>query len=175
MITKVVILIYRLIYDFRVYYFHGGTNMASQAANTAAQNSVAERRLRPIYDWLDNGNNKKALQEADKVLKKQPGFQCCKILKSLALLRLGRENEAQPILDSVLSEGPTDDGTLQAMTIAFRELQQPEKICVMYENATNREQSEELLSHLFMSYVRMGYYKKQQVRNIYHTNIAFSV
>ncbi len=29
--------------------------------------SVSERRLRPIYDWLDNGNNKKALQEADKV------------------------------------------------------------------------------------------------------------
>ena len=153
-------------YDFRTYHFHRGTIMASHAATAAAQNSVAERRLRPIYDWLDNGNNKKALQEADKVLKKQPGFQCCKILKSLALLRLGRENEAQPILDCVLSEGPTDDGTLQAMTIAFRELQQPEKICAMYENATNREQTEELLSHLFMSYVRMGYYKKQQVKSI---------
>ena len=139
------------------------TIMAAHGATAAAQNSVAERRLRPIYDWLDNGNNKKALQEADKVLKKQPEFQCCKVLKSLALLRLGRENEAQPILDSVLNEGPTEDGTLQAMTIAFRELQQPEKICAMYENATKREQNEELLSHLFMSYVRMGYYKKQQV------------
>ena len=136
--------------------------MAAHGATAAAQNSVAERRLRPIYDWLDNGNNKKALQEAEKVLKKQPDFQCCKVLKSLALLRLGRENEAQPVLDSVLNEGPTDDGTLQAMTIAFRELQQPEKICTMYEKATSREQSEELLSHLFMSYVRMGYYKKQQ-------------
>ena len=49
--------------------------MASHAATAAAQNSVAERRLRPIYDWLDNGNNKKALQEADKVLKNQPGVQ----------------------------------------------------------------------------------------------------
>ena len=29
--------------------------------------AISERRLRPIYDWLDNGNNKKALQEADKV------------------------------------------------------------------------------------------------------------
>ena len=137
--------------------------MAANNAAAVAQNSVAERRLRPIYDWLDNGNNKKALQEAEKVLKKQQNFQCCKILKSLALIRLGRENEAQPILDSVLSECPTDDGTLQAMTIAFRELQQPGKICTMYENATSREQSEELLSHLFMSYVRMGHYKKQQV------------
>ena len=68
----------------------------------AAENSVSERRLRPIYDWLDNGNNKKALQEADKVLKKQPDFQCCKVLKCLALIRLGKEGEAEGILNKVL-------------------------------------------------------------------------
>ena len=67
----------------------------------SAENSVAERRLRPIYDWLDNGNNKKALQEADKVLKKQPDFQCCRVLKCLALIRLGKEVEAETILNKV--------------------------------------------------------------------------
>ena len=67
----------------------------------SAENSVAERRLRPIYDWLDNGNNKKALQEADKVLKKQPEFQCCRVLKCLALIRLGKEGEAEVILNKV--------------------------------------------------------------------------
>ena len=67
----------------------------------SAENSVAERRLRPIYDWLDNGNNKKALQEADKVLKKQPDFQCCRVLKCLALIRLGKEGEAEVILNKV--------------------------------------------------------------------------
>ena len=67
----------------------------------SAENSVAERRLRPIYDWLDNGNNKKALQEAEKVLKKQPDFQCCRVLKCLALIRLGKEGEAESILNKV--------------------------------------------------------------------------
>lgn len=67
----------------------------------SAENQVRERRLRPIYDWLDNGNNKKALQEADKVLKKQPDFQCCKVLKCLALIRLGREGEAETVLHKV--------------------------------------------------------------------------
>ena len=67
----------------------------------SAENSVAERRLRPIYDWLDNGNNKKALQEADKVLKKQPDFQCCRVLKCLALIRLGKEGDAEVILNKV--------------------------------------------------------------------------
>jgi hypothetical protein len=37
---------------------------------------------------------------------------------------MGRESEAQPIIDSVLEEAPTDESTLQAMNIAFKELQQ---------------------------------------------------
>ena len=75
-------------------------------------------------DWLDNSNNKKALQEAEKVLKKQPDFVCCKALKALALVRLGREEEASPILDSILEKGTCDEGALQAMNVAFRETQQ---------------------------------------------------
>jgi hypothetical protein len=37
---------------------------------------------------------------------------------------MGRESEAQPLIDSVLDESPTDESTLQAMNIAFKELQQ---------------------------------------------------
>ncbi len=36
---------------------------------------------------------------------------------------MGRETEAVPILDSVLEESPTDESTLQAMNIAYKELQ----------------------------------------------------
>ena len=79
-----------------------------------------------LIDWLDNGNNKKALQEAEKVLKRQPDFVCCRALKSLALIRLNRENEALPILDSITNAGTTDEGALQAMNIGYRELQQCE-------------------------------------------------
>lgn len=32
-----------------------------------------------FIDWLDNGNNKKAIQEAVKVLKKQPDLLCAKV------------------------------------------------------------------------------------------------
>lgn len=77
-----------------------------------------------ILDWLDNGNNKKALQEADKVLKKHPSNQCAKVLKALALLRLGKEDECQVILNEVRSEVPCEDSTLQAMSICYREIHQ---------------------------------------------------
>ncbi|CAH2052835.1 unnamed protein product, partial [Iphiclides podalirius] len=124
---------------------------------------IVERRLRPIYDWLDNGVNKKALQEAEKVLKKSPSLQAARALKALALLRLGKKSEAQGVLDSLAEEKPSDDTTLQAMTIFYRESQQLHKVCALYEAAVKAEPgSEELHSHLFMSYVRIADYRAQQ-------------
>ncbi|KAG7303190.1 hypothetical protein JYU34_011653 [Plutella xylostella] len=124
---------------------------------------IMERRLRPIYDWLDNGNNKKAVQEAEKVLKKTPNLQAAKALKALALLRLGKSGEATTVLDALTAERPCDDTTLQAMTISYRESQQLDKVCRLYEEAVKQEPaSEELHSHLFMSYVRVGDHRAQQ-------------
>lgn len=77
-----------------------------------------------VSDWLDNGNNKKALQEAEKVLKKSPSLQSARALKALALLRLGKGPEAFAVLDVLAEEKPSDDTTLQAMTISYRESQQ---------------------------------------------------
>lgn len=77
-----------------------------------------------VSDWLDNGNNKKALQEAEKVLKKSPSLQSARALKALALFRLGKGQEAFAVLDVLAEEKPCDDTTLQAMTISYRESQQ---------------------------------------------------
>lgn len=82
-----------------------------------------------FLDWLDVGNNKKALQECDKVLKKTPNLQCAKALKALTLHRFGRSAEAGVILDALTAERPTDEATLQAMTLCYREMQQ----CNNYE------------------------------------------
>lgn len=43
-------------------------------------------------------------------------------MKALALIRLGRQDEALASLHEVHVEDPTDDPTLQAMTICYREL-----------------------------------------------------
>ncbi|KAK7072619.1 N-alpha-acetyltransferase 25, NatB auxiliary subunit, partial [Halocaridina rubra] len=133
------------------------------AGRAHVDDSVVERRLRPIYEWLDTGNNKKAVQEADKVLRKQPNLHCAKVLKGLALLRMNRRGECEALITSVIEEVPTDEATLQALTICFREMHQPERICSAYELAVKADPSnEELLSHLFMAYVRVGDYKNQQ-------------
>ena len=46
-------------------------------------------------------------------------------------MRMGRESEALPLLDAVLDESPTDESTLQAMNIAYKELQQRECLPVV--------------------------------------------
>ncbi|XP_015121596.1 N-alpha-acetyltransferase 25, NatB auxiliary subunit [Diachasma alloeum] len=133
------------------------------ASKAHVDSTVNERRLRPIYDWLDNGSNKKALQEADKVLRKQPTNQCARVLKALALLRLGKEDECQNIMEQVRFEVPCEDSTLQAMSICYKEIHQPEKIREVYEAAAKADpHNEELLTHLFMAYVRLGDFRKQQ-------------
>lgn len=70
------------------------------------------------------GNTKKALQEAEKVLKKNPTIQCARALKALALIRMGREDQAQDLIESVAIEKPCDDPTLYVMTFCYKEQEQ---------------------------------------------------
>lgn len=74
-----------------------------------------------VSDCLESGNNKKALQEADKVLKKSPNQLCFKALKALALLRMGRDDEADVLVEQIAAENPSDDSTLQVMTFCYKE------------------------------------------------------
>lgn len=68
------------------------------------------------------------MQEADKVLRKQATLHCARVLKGLALLRMSRREECENLISAVIKEGPTDEATLQALTICFREMHQ-RKFC----------------------------------------------
>ena len=64
---------------------------------------------------------KKAVQLCDKVLKKQSELQSGRALKALALSRLQKMDEALVLVEQLVTEQPSDEGTLQAMTMYFRE------------------------------------------------------
>lgn len=133
------------------------------AQHQHVDSAVIERRLRPIYDSLESGNTKKALQETEKVLKKNSQQQCARALKALALLRLGREEEGETIIEGLEKEKPSEESTLQVITFFYRETEQLEKICLLYAEAVKQiPGNEEMLSHLFMSYVRTNDFKSQQ-------------
>ena len=73
---------------------------------TKEDSAVIERRLRPVYDALDNLNNKQAIKLADNLLKKQKDLHCAKALKCLALIRSGRAGEGSALLEDIVSSQP---------------------------------------------------------------------
>ncbi|XP_008421521.1 N-alpha-acetyltransferase 25, NatB auxiliary subunit isoform X1 [Poecilia reticulata] len=122
------------------------------------------RKVSPFAnDYLDNGNNKMAIQQADKLLKKHKDLHCAKVLKAIGLQRTGKQDEAFSLAQEVTTLEPTDDNSLQALTILYREMHRPELVTKLYEAAVKKVPlSEEYHSHLFMAYARVGEYKKMQ-------------
>ena len=51
----------------------------------------------------------------------QTDLQACKVLKLLALSRQQREEEVISLINQLVLQKPVDEGTLQAMTMYFRE------------------------------------------------------
>ena len=92
--------------------------------NLPAELSVYKVSVNP--EAIDNMQYKKAVQLCDKVLKKQTDLQAGKALKALALSRQQRVEEATALINQLMGEKPVDEGTLQAMTMYFRETGQRE-------------------------------------------------
>ncbi|KAJ8415483.1 hypothetical protein AAFF_G00424630, partial [Aldrovandia affinis] len=154
--------------SYRLVWSAPAQNIIRIYSNMAARGHVQDpndRRLRPIYDYLDNGNNKMAVQQADKLLKKHKDLHCAKVLKAIGLQRTGKQDEAFTLAQEVAILEPTDDNSLQALTILYREMHRPELVTKLYESAVRKvPTSEEYHSHLFMAYARVGEYKKMQQR-----------
>uniref|UniRef100_A0A6I8NJH5 N-alpha-acetyltransferase 25, NatB auxiliary subunit n=1 Tax=Ornithorhynchus anatinus TaxID=9258 RepID=A0A6I8NJH5_ORNAN len=113
-----------------------------------------DRRLRPIYGECP---------AADKIVEKHKDLHCAKVLKAIGLQRTGKQDEAFTLAKEVAALEPTDDNSLQALTILYREMHRPELVTKLYEAAVKKvPNSEEYHSHLFMAYARVGEYKKMQ-------------
>ncbi|KAG1155736.1 hypothetical protein G6F37_008270 [Rhizopus arrhizus] len=122
---------------------------------------ATEKKLRPLYEAIDEGQNKLALQHCAKLLKKNPDWPLA--LKALTLIRLGKDDEGLQLCEQVKKVIPTDDATLQAVTLALKELGKHEMIVELYENAANQQpKNEEFGNQWFMAMVRNNDYKGQQ-------------
>ncbi|EIW60342.1 actin cytoskeleton organization protein [Trametes versicolor FP-101664 SS1] len=122
-----------------------------------------DRQIRPIYESLDTGSNKSAILACNKVLKKQPNNLLVKALKSLALVRSQKVEEALLLCDEVLASKPVDDPTLTAMMHVLRGLGRHMDMVTMYEDAYKQQPgNEELGTQTFFANVRIGNWKAAQ-------------
>ncbi|KAI5121380.1 hypothetical protein M0805_001193 [Coniferiporia weirii] len=122
-----------------------------------------DRQIRPIYDAIDAGSNKSALQQCNKVLKKFPSSNLVKALKALAIVRMNKIEECLPLCDEVLANKPTDLDTLNAMMHVLRTLGRHTDLVVMYDDAYRAQPAnEELGVQDFFANVRTGNWKTAQ-------------
>ncbi|PAV24074.1 actin cytoskeleton organization [Pyrrhoderma noxium] len=125
--------------------------------------AVIERQIRPIYDAVDSGSNKSALQQCNKVLKKYPSLVIVKALKALAIVRMNKIEESLPICDEVLASKPTDLDTLNVMMLVLRALGRHNDLVTMFDDAFKAQPgNEELGVQDFFANVRTGNWKAAQ-------------
>lgn len=148
------------------------------------------KRLKNVYDLLETGNNKKVVQEVDKLISASTSSSSSKqtaaktvsnvdaddddklsvqgiarALKSLALVRMGRQDESEHIVEELLNANTKDENTLNILMQYCKETQQLGKIVLFYENAVKNSAGkfdEEMVLSLFYAYVRNRDYAKQQ-------------
>ncbi|ODM89825.1 Phagocyte signaling-impaired protein [Orchesella cincta] len=119
------------------------------------------RKLRPLYELIDSGNNKRVVSEADKILKKLPDFTCAKVFKALALIRLKHEEEARDILEPIKKQVQIDEAVIQGLSYCYEELNEPTTICKILEAACKKAPSKGLLTQCFLAQIRTDKYNKQ--------------
>lgn len=132
-----------------------------------------QRIVHPVYSHLDNENPTRALKECDQILKKhskkgaisQTGelWQTTLVLKAIAFQRLNRADEAVECADQVAALKPTDETILQMLSNVYRDLDIPEKMPGIYEEALKHFESEELFTHTFMAHLRSDDFMKMKL------------
>lgn len=84
-------------------------------------------------------------------------------MKSLALLRSQKHDEAVALCDEIFAQRPTDESVLLALAQILRHLERHQDIITLYEDAFKKEpRNEEIGSQAFMAMVRIGGWKTAQ-------------
>ena len=121
------------------------------------------RKLDPIYECVDTGQNKAALKLIGDLLKKYPTLQIARVLKGITLSRMGMEDQGMELCEEVRAEGPADDTVLNTLALFYKNVGAAQQQVEMFEQASERNpRNSEHLTLLFQAYARAYDFVKQQ-------------
>ena len=121
------------------------------------------RKLDPIYECVDTGQNKAALKLIGDLLKKYPTLQIARVLKGITLSRMGMEDQGMELCEEVRAEGPADDTVLNTLALFYKNVGAAQQQVEMFEQASERDpRNSEHLTLLFQAYARAYDFVKQQ-------------
>ena len=141
-----------------------GKAKPSSSAPKEMDVNTLHRKLEPIYELIDGGNDKAALKTIDReLLGKFPQMQIGRVLKGIVLSRLGKDGEGLALCEAVRHEGPGDDNVLHTLSLFYKNTGRREESIAMFERASDRDPKNELhLTSLFQAYARDRSFVKQQ-------------
>ena len=125
------------------------------------EDAKRERKVAPIYNALDAGNYRGALKLASQ--KGHQHWDIVKVLRAIALERLGRPSEALALCLEVQADRPTSESVLRMLGTALKFLDRVDQSVVCFEGALDAQpQHEGHARQLFFSLVRSREPAKQQ-------------
>ena len=120
-----------------------------------------ERKVAPIYNALDAGNYRGALKLASQ--KGHQHWDIVKVLRAIALERLGRPADALALCLEVQANRPTSESVLRMLGTALKFLDRVDQSIVCFEGALDAQpQHEGHARQLFFCLVRSREPEKQQ-------------
>ncbi|KAH3673541.1 hypothetical protein WICMUC_003648 [Wickerhamomyces mucosus] len=102
-----------------------------------------------IYNAIDNGTYKFALQQCSKLLKKSPNVTFYQVLYNYILLESGKSSECLENCLKIMEKPPNDIKSLGLLNKIFSQLGKTEESFQVYENAAKKYPSFEILTHWF--------------------------
>ena len=110
------------------------------------EDAKRERKVAPIYNALDAGNYRGALKLASQ--KGHQHWDIVKVLRAIALERLGRPSEALALCLEVQADRPTSESVLRMLGTALKFLDRVDQSVVCFEGALDAQPQHESLAHL---------------------------
>ncbi|KAI8610937.1 N-acetyltransferase B complex non catalytic subunit-domain-containing protein [Chytriomyces sp. MP71] len=126
----------------------------------------AQQELLQILDAIETGKYKSAHALATKAIKKTPKSVVIKAMLAYATEKTGKPQEAVQMCRELISLKPAviEDLSLQLISQCLRSARQFEDVVTLYANASSAlPSSVEFATHHYMSLVRVGNLKQQQL------------
>jgi N-terminal acetyltransferase B complex non-catalytic subunit len=125
------------------------------AAAAPIDSASLHKKLEPIYEMIDNRNNKAALKAIQQLLSKYPSLQIARVLKGIVLQRSGKDSEGYTLCEEVRKEEPVDDTVLNTLQLFYKNTGRRAEIMAMFEVASEKApKNVEYLQLLFAAYAR---------------------
>ncbi|ORX46386.1 hypothetical protein BCR36DRAFT_585202 [Piromyces finnis] len=124
---------------------------------------MSDRAVNNIYDAIYNENYRLALTLSNKALKKFHNDPAINAMKSLALVKLEKYEEAEEIAKFVMESKPVEETILQALNLTLKDLQKYDEIVELFQNAFEADiTNEEYANQYFMAITRINNYDLQK-------------